>query len=105
MRIGADLGGTKIEAAALGDESEFPSRTPAMVIGVVDRDVIAPGGDLPNSERLYCGMPEKPPAQVFSDRLDTPVLAPGHGASSGVRGAAWLWPPGGSELAEDGAGP
>ncbi|MFM7567220.1 MAG: fructokinase, partial [Betaproteobacteria bacterium] len=29
---------------------------------------------------------------VFSDRVDTPLLAPLHGDASGVRGAAWLWP-------------
>jgi len=29
---------------------------------------------------------------VFSDRVDTPLVAPRHGDASGVRGAAWLWP-------------
>ncbi len=28
---------------------------------------------------------------VFSDRVDTRLVAPRHGDSSGVRGAAWLW--------------
>ena len=32
------------------------------------------------------------PAQVFSDRCTTPVVRHVHGDSSGVRGAAWLWP-------------
>ncbi|MEE9267721.1 MAG: transcriptional regulator, partial [Gammaproteobacteria bacterium] len=31
---------------------------------------------------------------VFSDRVDTPLRPPVHGDSSGVRGAAWLWPKG-----------
>jgi fructokinase len=30
---------------------------------------------------------------VFSDRVDTALLPPKHGDSSGVRGAAWLWSP------------
>jgi hypothetical protein len=30
---------------------------------------------------------------VFSDTVETRLLPPKHGDSSGVRGAAWLWPP------------
>jgi fructokinase len=30
---------------------------------------------------------------VFSHRAVTRLLPPVHGDSSGVRGAAWLWPP------------
>jgi len=29
---------------------------------------------------------------VFSDRIDTRLVRASHGDSSGVRGAAWLWP-------------
>ena len=58
------------------------------------------GGGLSNLERLYRTLPERLPAYVFSDRVDTPVLPPSHGASSGVRGAAWLWPPGEAGAAE-----
>jgi fructokinase len=30
---------------------------------------------------------------IFSDRIDTQLRKAKHGDSSGVRGAAWLWPP------------
>jgi fructokinase len=30
---------------------------------------------------------------VFSDAVATDVVRNRHGDSSGVRGAAWLWPP------------
>jgi predicted NBD/HSP70 family sugar kinase len=30
-------------------------------------------------------------AHVFSDAVATRLVAPAHGDSSGVRGAAWLW--------------
>jgi fructokinase len=30
---------------------------------------------------------------VFSDVIETPIVRNKHGDSSGVRGAAWLWPP------------
>jgi fructokinase len=29
---------------------------------------------------------------AFSDGVDTPIVRARHGDSSGVRGAAWLWP-------------
>jgi len=32
------------------------------------------------------------PRHVFSDRCSTPIVRNRHGDSSGVRGAAWLWP-------------
>jgi fructokinase len=32
------------------------------------------------------------PRYVFSDFVDTPIRQAVHGDSSGVRGAAWLWP-------------
>ena len=31
--------------------------------------------------------------RVFSDIFETPIRQAKHGDSSGVRGAAWLWPP------------
>ena len=62
-----------------------------MVINVVDPDVIVLGGGLSNLGRLYTRVPEIWGAYVFSDRVDTRLLPPRHGDSSGVRGAARLW--------------
>ena len=45
-----------------------------------------------NVERLYDGLTEAIGRYVFSDVYATPVLKAAHGDSSGVRGAAWLWP-------------
>jgi fructokinase len=42
--------------------------------------------------RLYVNVPAQWARWVFSDRVDTPLVAPRHGDASGVRGAAWLWP-------------
>ena len=47
-----------------------------------------------NVRRLYERVPRIWDRYVFSDRVDTPLVPPAHGDSSGVRGAAWLWPPG-----------
>ena len=46
-------------------------------------------------------MPARWAPYVFSDRVDTRLLPPRHGDSSGVRGAAWLWSPEEAENVED----
>lgn len=63
----------------------------ASVINLVDPEVIVLGGGVGNIERLYRDVPRRWGRYVFSDRVDTRLLRPAHGDSSGVRGAAWLW--------------
>ena len=63
----------------------------ASVINVVDPDVIVLGGGMSNIDRLYDQVPRLWAPYVFSDRVDTRLVRPAHGDSSGVRGAAWLW--------------
>lgn len=62
------------------------------VINIVDPAAIILGGGLSNLARLYDNVPKLLPDYVFSDTVRTLLLAPEHGDSSGVRGAAWLWP-------------
>jgi fructokinase len=50
------------------------------------------GGGLSNMAHLYQELPRLIRRYVFSDVVDTPVVPNRHGDSSGVRGAAWLWP-------------
>ncbi len=69
------------------------ARSLAHIINVLDPDVIVLGGGLSNIDRLYRRVPELWERWVFSDRVETQLLPPLHGDSSGVRGAAWLWPP------------
>jgi fructokinase len=71
------------------------ARSLAHIINILDPDAIVMGGGLSNMTRLYGNVPALWSKWVFSDRVDTKLLAPRHGDSSGVRGAAWLWPPGG----------
>jgi fructokinase len=63
----------------------------AMVINILDPDAVVLGGGLSRMRRLYDNVPRLWGGWVFSDRVDTELLPPRHGASSGVRGAAWLW--------------
>lgn len=64
----------------------------ASVINVLDPDVIVLGGGISNIESLYDNVPHLLPRYVFSDTVTVPVVRARHGDSSGVRGAAWLWP-------------
>jgi fructokinase len=80
--------------AALGRYEERMARALASVINVLDPDVIVLGGGMSELVRLYRTVPRLWTRHVFSDRVDTPLVPPRHGASSGVRGAAWLWAPG-----------
>ena len=83
------------DAAALGVMEVYEGRLAralASIINVLDPDVIVLGGGLSNISRLYDRVPALWGPFVFSDSSDTPLVAARHGDSSGVRGAAWLWP-------------
>ena len=67
------------------------ARSLAHVINILDPDIIVLGGGMGNIDRLYNNVPKTWGRYVFSDRVDTKLLAPKYGDSSGVRGAAWLW--------------
>jgi len=67
------------------------ARSLAHVINIIDPDAIVLGGGMGNIKRLYKNVPEIWGEYVFSDVVNTKLLAPAHGDSSGVRGAAWLW--------------
>ncbi|MGH6939204.1 ROK family protein [Hypericibacter sp.] len=79
--------------AAMARYEERLARGLAHVINLLDPEVILLGGGLSNLTRLYDNVPRLWGRFVFSDRVDTRLLPPLHGDSSGVRGAAWLWPP------------
>lgn len=64
----------------------------SIVINILDPEAIVLGGGLSNLSRLYENVPKLLPAHVFSDTVETLLIPPLHGDSSGVRGAAWLWP-------------
>jgi fructokinase len=79
--------------AALARHADRLARGLGAVINLLDPDVIVLGGGLSNMEHLYIELPRLLPSCVFSDVVTTPILRNRHGDSSGVRGAAWLWPP------------
>ncbi len=84
--------GDAASRAALERYYDRAARALAHIINILDPDVIVLGGGMGRIPMLYHEIPRRWGAYVFSDRVDTRLLAPKHGDSSGVRGAAWLWP-------------
>lgn len=62
------------------------------VINILDPEVIVLGGGMSNIRVLYKLVPEYWSRYVFSDQINTRIMPASFGDSSGVRGAAWLWP-------------
>ena len=95
--VGAAARGDAAAAATLARYHDRLSRALASLINVLDPDVVVLGGGMSN----IAGLPEAAsallPRHVFavgasSDPVATRVVRAAHGDSSGVRGAAWLWP-------------
>jgi fructokinase len=93
--VRAALDGDAAAAATLARYHDRLARALATVIDVVDPDVIVLGGGMSNIEGLPEAAMARLPQYVFSDTVLTRVVRARHGDSSGVRGAAWLWPVGG----------
>jgi fructokinase len=90
-----------VRAAAAGDVQAIAAlrryedrlaRALAGVINILDPDAIVLGGGMSNLPDLAANTAALLPRYVFSDSVLTRVLRNVHGDSSGVRGAAWLWP-------------
>lgn len=90
-----------VAAAAAGDDEadayldcyeERLAKALAQVINIFDPEVVVLGGGVSNSDRLYANVSRKWGRYIFSDAIATKLVKNRHGDSSGVRGAAWLWP-------------
>jgi fructokinase len=79
------------EAAAAFDRyAGRLARGLAMIITLLDPDVIVLGGGVSNVGALYEAVPSRWSRWVFSDAVHTPLRPARFGDASGVRGAAWL---------------
>jgi fructokinase len=78
--------------AAVGRLEDRLARALASVINVLDPDVFVFGGGLSKAERIYRELPRLLPKYVFGGEAETLLVQAKYGDSSGVRGAAWLWP-------------
>jgi fructokinase len=86
----AKSGDTQADASLKRYEDRL-ARGLAHVINILDPDIIVLGGGMCNLKPLYDNVPRVWDRYVFSDRVDTRLVPPRFGDSSGVRGAAWLW--------------
>jgi fructokinase len=91
--IAALRAGDPAAAAAFDRYVDRLARGLGVIVNVLDPDVIVLGGGLSNVDELYDRLPARLAVHAFSDVFETPVRPALHGDSSGVRGAAWLWPP------------
>ncbi|MEO0034721.1 MAG: hypothetical protein RLZZ501_744 [Pseudomonadota bacterium] len=88
----AEIAAERPEGAALTRYQGRLARALGQIITLIDPEVIVLGGGVSRIESLYRVVPEQWGRWVFSDTVATRLLPPRHGDSSGVRGAAWLWP-------------
>lgn len=90
-----------VERSANGDKNSQKSlnqydlrlaRALGTIINTLDPDVIVLGGGLSALPGVTTNTFELLGHYVFSDQVCTRLVRAKHGDSSGVRGAAWLWP-------------
>lgn len=84
--------GDALAEQALAHYEQRLAKSLAHVVNILDPDVIVLGGGMSNVERLYRTVPSLMKEWVFGGECETPIRKALHGDSSGVRGAAWLWP-------------
>lgn len=90
--VAAARTGDRWAAEALDRYIERLGRALAVVADLIDPSVIVLGGGMSNVEELYEGLPGAIAPHVFSDVWSARIAPAAHGDSSGVRGAARLWP-------------
>ena len=90
--VAAAAAGDPGAAAALARYVDRLARGLATVVNLLDPDVIVLGGGLSDLPELASRAQAALVDDVFSDTVATRIVRHRHGASSGVRGAAWLWP-------------
>jgi len=77
--------------ATLNRYADRLARSLAMVINILDPDIVVLGGGLSNLDFIYEQVPGHLGSYVFADHCDVNIVPPVHGDASGVRGAARLW--------------
>jgi fructokinase len=78
--------------ASVARYEERLARALGSVINLFDPDIVVVGGGMSKVGRLFDNVPITWRRYIFSDVVRTKLAPAKHGDSSGVRGAAWLWP-------------
>jgi fructokinase len=90
--VAAAENGDPVARATMARYVRRLGRALASVVNVLDPDAIVLGGGLSNVASLARDASAAMAEHVFSDAVVTRIVRNAHGDSSGVRGAAWLWP-------------
>jgi fructokinase len=91
--VGAAAAGDPHAIRALERYHDRLARALAAVLNLLDPNVVVLGGGMSNLPELAAAVSGRLPRYVFSDTVLTKIVLNAHGDASGVRGAAWLWPP------------
>ena len=84
--------GDALALAVLAQHQDRLARALGSVVNLLDPDCIVLGGGLSNLESLYTDLSERVMTYAFTPETPPRIRRNRHGDSSGVRGAAWLWP-------------
>lgn len=84
--------GDAAASATLERHAQRLGRALAIVVNLIDPDVVVIGGGLSKLSHLYEVLPGLAAPYIFAERQEVLVVAPRWGDASGVRGAARLWP-------------
>lgn len=90
--VAAARAGEGPASAALDRYLNRLGRSFAMVCDLLDPDVLVLGGGMSNVTEIYDHVPATVARFMYSDIYETRIVPAKYGDSSGVRGAAWLWP-------------
>lgn len=86
------IDGDAVAAAVFDRYATRLARALAVVINILDPEVVILGGGMSNVDQLYEEVPQRWGKWIFSDGVATRLARNRHGDSGGVLGAAWLWP-------------
>ena len=84
--------GDVVAKAALDDYIDRLGRGMAVIANILDPDCFVMGGGMSNVTEIYAGLPAVIDRHTFSDGWQAKIVPAKWGDSSGVRGAAHLWP-------------
>jgi len=90
--VKAARSGNKIAAECLEQYCNLLALALSSVINVLDPGIIVFGGGMSNVDEIYQRVPNYLSRYIFADTVNTRFVKARYGDSSGVRGAAWLWP-------------
>ena len=86
------IDGDAAAAAVFDQYATRLARALAVVINILDPEVVILGGGMSNVDQIYEEVPQRWGKWIFSDGVATRLARNRHGDSGGVLGAAWLWP-------------